>query len=384
MILAAGQVVTLDGPVLEPGWIETAGDRLVRVESGAPPAGAGFRLDHHVLLPGLINAHCHLDYTSFHRHLTPGRSFTDWIAQMNSCKHSTTLLEFAASIHRGIELLVESGTTSVLNIESFPDLIASSHAPIRVWWAVEGIDVAAPFRFPPLPDPPAVSPHAPYTASPALYREARRLAAENGAIFTTHVGESADEQMMFANRAGPLYALMARLKRDMGDCGGRSPLDVLLDQDLLPPRAILVHLNHCSVEALRRLPAGRHFVVHCPQSHRYFSHRRFRLDAFRGNGVPVLLGTDSLASAETLSLFREMQIVRDNFPRLEPQEILAMATRLPAAALNMEGLLGVLKPGALADAIAVPATHTDPFESILRHTGPVPLVMAGGHILRQP
>ena len=126
-------------------------------------------------------------------------------------------------------------------------------------------------------------------------------------------------------------------------------------------------------------------VVHCPRSHDYFGHSPFAFDRLRSLGFNVCLGTDSLASNETLSLFDEMRAFQKDFPRVSPEEILQMATVNPARALRCENVLGQIRAGFGADLVAVPCpTSTDIFEQILAFDGavhPILLRNAEGQIL---
>jgi cytosine/adenosine deaminase-related metal-dependent hydrolase len=105
---------------------------------------------------------------------------------------------------------------------------------------------------------------------------------------------------------------------------------------------------------MRLLAKNRTTVVHCPGSHDYFSHPPFKYRSMRRHGVSVCLGTDSLASNQSLSLFREMRLFKKNQPQVPAEEILAMVTVKPAQALGSGHQLGRIKPGYLADLIGIP------------------------------
>ena len=99
-------------------------------------------LGERVLMPGLVNAHCHLDYTMMRRAIQPQRSFTGWIRHINALKRSLSLDDYRDSIARGFSELQRWGTTTVANIESFPELLPEMAAPpIRTWWFLEMIDL---------------------------------------------------------------------------------------------------------------------------------------------------------------------------------------------------------------------------------------------------
>jgi aminodeoxyfutalosine deaminase len=119
--------------------------------------------------------------------------------------------------------------------------------------------------------------------------------------------------------------------------------------------------------------------VHCPRSHKYFNHNRFPFERLRPLGVNVCLGTDSLASNKTLSLFDEMRAFQKEFPTVSAEEILQMVTGNAAMALRQEKVLGRIRPGFRADLIAVPANGTgDVFEQIIAFKGTVSWMLLDG------
>jgi cytosine/adenosine deaminase-related metal-dependent hydrolase len=141
-------------------------------------------------------------------------------------------------------------------------------------------------------------------------------------------------------------------------------------------------LDDSDFSFLAKLPAGaRPSVVHCPGSHRYFRHAPFPLARLRAAGVNVCLGTDSLASTLTLSLFDEMRIFARRQPAVPAAEILEMATLNGARALGLDA--GRIEKGALADLIALPVAASDHelHEAVLEHRDPVPWMMLDGKIV---
>ena len=128
------------------------------------------------------------------------------------------------------------------------------------------------------------------------------------------------------------------------------------------------------------LAGPRFHIAHCPRSGGYFAHAPFALERLRALGFNICLGTDSLASNSTLSLFSEMRAVRAAHPAIPAREILEMATSNGARALNCGDTLGQIAPGFMADLIALPFTGRaeDVFEHIVSWAGPVVWHLAGG------
>jgi cytosine/adenosine deaminase-related metal-dependent hydrolase len=238
-----------------------------------------------------------------------------------------------------------------------------------------------------------LSPHAPYTASTALYRATRDLAHRWQIPWTTHLCESRDEDCMFRNACGPLHDFLATLGRPMNDCGaGRSSLEALVAAGALGPECITVHLNTLDERdfALLALGAPLHGlnVVHCPQCHRYFKHPPFpAARLLREGGINLCLGTDSLASSPSLNLFAELRVfaagIFSTGLHLSTRQLLETVTLNPARALGLSGRLGCVRTGAWADLIALPDNHVTTtaeaaYETVLAHSKPVEWALLAG------
>jgi cytosine/adenosine deaminase-related metal-dependent hydrolase len=210
-------------------------------------------------------------------------------------------------------------------------------------------------------------------------------------LLTTHLAESREEMEMFRDGSGPLYEFMKSIGRPMDDCGNETPLGLFVGAPgprtagklgRALPHWIVAHLNELTerdFDLLERLNSKFH-VVHCPRSHNYFGHSPFAFDRLRSLGFNISLGTDSLASNESLSLFAEMRAFQKNFPRVSPEEIFRMVTLNPARALRYENVLGQIRPGFGADLIAVPCSgSTNIFEQIIAFDRRVPWTMVNGN-----
>src|SRR5437764_13312742 len=149
MIVRARVVVTMDGPPIENGAVVISGNRILDVGgfpeiSGRHAGEEIVDLGEQALLPGLINAHCHLDYTCLRGKIPPQKSFSDWIRAINTEKAQLSAHDYIASINEGFAEAKRFGTTTIANLTAFPKLIPHIHAPIRTWWFAELIDVRAP------------------------------------------------------------------------------------------------------------------------------------------------------------------------------------------------------------------------------------------------
>jgi cytosine/adenosine deaminase-related metal-dependent hydrolase len=144
---------------------------------------------------------------------------------------------------------------------------------------------------------------------------------------------------------------------------------------------IVAHLNELTesdFELLEKLSPKFH-VVYCPRSHGYFGHNRFSFERLRALGFNISLGTDRLASNDSLSLFAETRAFQKEFPAICPEEILELVTVNPAMALGQKNLLGRIRPGFIADLIAVPCRGEDSaLDEIIAFDGPVDWMLLNG------
>lgn len=407
MIIRARTVVTMDGQPIDDGAVVVTSDRIAEVgefsELKAGATGELIDLGEQVLLPGLINAHCHLDYTCLRGKIPPQPSFVDWIRVINAEKAKLSENDYIASIKNGFAEAERFGTTTIANLTAFPELISQIDPPIRTWWFPELIDVRAPERANEIVDlavesvgrarpqlarrgegaPPwGLAPHALFTASKNLYRRCEDVARCDNILLTTHLAESRQEMEMFREAYGPLYGFVKSIGRPMDDCGKNTPLELFLgaiDGRALPDW-LVGHLNELTAsdfDLLKSLEEPFH-VVHCPRSHDYFNHVRFALEKLRALGFNVCLGTDSLASNKDLSLFAEMRMFQKEFPNVRPEEILQTVTINPARALRQANVLGRIRPGFRGDLIAVPSGSSNFLEETIAFEGSVNWMLLDG------
>ena len=400
-VVRAKKVVTLDGPIIENGAVAIAGDRIAAVGSWRdlqPRWSHGLDLGEVALLPGLINSHCHLDYTVLAGKLAPQSSFSNWIRQINRARRELKTEDYLRSIRAGISEAQRWGTSSIANVESVPELLLQiSRPPLRIWWFAELIDVQSRSTSSELVENAIVSfrgkddwlggfglsPHAPYTVSPELLRAAVAAARRDDRRLTMHLAESREEMEMFRDGRGSLFDLLRDLGRRMDDCQqNKTPLGSILDKVPLDERWIIVHLNELIETDFKRLEQSPRFhIAHCPRSSRYFQHSPFALRRLLDLGFNICLGTDSLASNSSLSLFAEMGAMRQGYPWLEPEQILRMATVNGARALGVGHSIGQITEGFYADLIAVPLGKGEEVcEQIIAFDQEVPWMMLAGQV----
>src|SRR5213082_3411096 len=406
MIVRARVVVTMDGPPIKNGAVVISGNRIVDIgtfpEISERHSGQELvDLGEQALLPGLINAHCHLDYTCLRGKIAPQKSFADWIRAINAEKAKLSEQDYLASIADGFAEAKRFGTTTIANLTAFPELVPQVNPPIRTWWFAELIDVRNPNRTSDLVELAidamkrardsgggiGLAPHAQFTASANLYRRCEEIAQSENILLTTHLAEAREEMSMFQDASGPLYEFLKSIGRDMSDCGHETPFARFAKiagaraGRALPTEWIVAHLNELAESDFELLETSKRkfHAVHSPRSHDYFGHSRFPFERLRPLGFNICLGTDSLASNADLSLFVEMRAFQRSEPALSPKEVLEMVTGNAALALGRPQLLGRIRTNCFADLIAIPCSETaDVFEEILAFEQPVAWMMVAG------
>ena len=371
--LRAGWVHPVTAPPITDGAVLVADDGTIAAlgpQALVPrPEGALEReFPEGKLVPGLVNTHTHLELT----HLAgrnPEREFSRWIRTIRALKDATTPDEFDHSAEQGVRGCWAAGVTCVADT-------GSTGAPLRAlarlggrgiyYQEVFGPDPArcaesmrelrdALTRLAPLASERArlgVSPHAPYTVSAPLYRAVAELARREAMPLAVHLAESREETALVRDGAGTFAeALRSRaIAVTAHDC---SPVEYLLRLGVLE-RATGWLCIHCvqvderDVQILRESGAG---LAHCPRSNRAHGHGTAPLAAFRGAGIPVGLGTDSVVSAGDVNLWAEAAAAG-----LEGEEALRMLTIEGARALGLDGAIGSLEVGKQADLAVFPPT----------------------------
>ena len=323
MRLRARIVVPITQPPIADGFVRVEGNRIVEVGSWAEAESkseAEEDLGGVILLPGLVNAHCHLDYTDFVGDIPAPRSFTDWINAIVDLKADVDDAAHRESWLHGAAQCLRHGITTLGNIETCPDLLPElwSATPFRMVSFLELIVIRAnsdaaqavadatdwiASHKPPRGHA-GLSPHAPYTTKPELLE----VCAATGLSLAMHLAESAEEDEMFRQGTGVLYERLSGAGREMADCGSGSPIVHAKRHGVLSENLLAIHGNYLDDDDIRLLAENQVSLVHCPRSHDYFGHAPFRAEALRAAGVNLCLGTDSLATMRDgdaeLSLFR--------------------------------------------------------------------------------
>ena len=186
---------------------------------------------------------------------------------------------------------------------------------------------------------------------------------------------------MFRDASGPLFEFLRSIGRPMDDCGHATPVAIFLRRQKIDERWIIAHLNEITetdFELLGRSP--RFQIAHCPSSHIFFGHSPFALLRLQKLGFNICLGTDSLASNSSLSLFSEMRSLLREEP-VSAREALEMATINGARAIGQSDALGGISANRLADLVAIPAeSGNNPYDTVVAFEGKVRWMMVNGRV----
>lgn len=359
----ARRIEPLVGPSLDGGYVTVVGDRIVAV--GMRPVGAVRDLGDVLLLPGLVNAHVHLDLSVDSSPIAAGASFSSWLRAVVQRRRASDPKLVERSIRVQLDALGAAGTTCMGDIAaaelghsllsasglggvSFREVIGRRPERYEPLWkeAVGSLDKAdSSVRS-------GISPHAPYSTAPEVYRRCRALPPARDVC--THWLESPEEVEYLRTGTGPLRDFL----EEMGALDDASePLGdpwAWLCEPSAGPAPTLVHCNYLQprdVDRLAELAAqGRlRGVVYCPRTHAHFGHPPHPWLQLRRRGVSIGLGTDSLASNPDLLVHREGSYLFARDRGGDPAAILRMLTLEGAACLGLGSEIGSLEAGKRAD-----------------------------------
>lgn len=378
-------VVPVEQPPIENGVVTIAGGSIVRV--GRAEAGqAAVDLGDVALLPGLVNAHTHLEFSLLTQPLGhAGMGFASWIRAVveHRREEGKRLLVETDGFQRfrrraaqaGIAELIASGTVAVGDVatvgwprESFP--VAGLRT--TVFMELLGLDPAGEDSLlamgqsfvqdlfdKPGKMQPGLSPHAPYTVSQKMVERACQLSRQERFPVAMHLAESRDELELLAGQRGPMVEVLQALGAWHPDNVKQNskPLDYLR---LLATakRALVIHGNYLAEDEIDFLAAQRErmSVVYCPRTHAYFGHDAYPLDTLLQAGARVALGTDSRASSPDLNLWEELRHVARHHSGISRDSVLKMGTLWAAEALGIADRYGSIAPGKSDRLAVVPLT----------------------------
>ncbi len=353
----------------------------------------------HLLMPGLVNSHTHLSLTKLKNKIQPGISFPDWIKKIVSYTSAMSESEEKEAIKEGLSCLIETGTTTIGDISrsgNSINVMRSMKIGGIVYLEVIGFKKSAMndqinrvnqilkdnkademVEF-------GLSPHSPYSVSPQLIESTYRLAQSNRLQIAMHIAETKEESEFIEKGEGRLRSLMEEMDRWEPDwkVSKSTPIKYLNNLGALKDMTG-IHLNYIDDEDIDIMKENNLSIVYCPKSNKWF-HRgeSYPLIKYLKKNINVSVGTDSLASNDSLNMFEEMSLIKKQFPSLSDETIVQMATINGAKALGMEKITGSLETGKKADIIALKLNgERDIYKSIFFSEGKIDFSMIAGEII---
>ena len=373
MLYRAGWVLPISTPPLRGGFVATRAGRIVSVSADAPdvPSLPGrvqtIDLGNVAILPGLVNAHTHLELSWMRHRIPPSDSMPAWASRLMSLRReqgSDPPEPIAAAIRESRA----AGTAlvgDVTNTLAAYDLLSASRLSGAVFHEVLGFNSPSPQQLVESAQAAlnrlalahgwrrSIVPHAPFSVSPALFEAIRNVAGD--LPVSVHLGESAEEMAFLRDGTGPWRDLLARIGawNEQWRPPGCGPVEYLDQLGLVNDRLLAVHGTQLQASELARLAAARATLVTCPRSNRWTGAGTPPVESFYESGVRVAIGTDSLASVENLSVFSELAQVRILAPHVPAARLLESATVAGAEALGFANEFGTIETGKRAELIAV-------------------------------
>jgi cytosine/adenosine deaminase-related metal-dependent hydrolase len=384
-------VLPITAEPIADGAVAIAGDRIAAVGPRADllsaDGDAKVREWPGILLPGLVNAHAHIEYSDFADMAGNGKAFPEWIRGVTERRATFTAAMWLESSRRGVHQMLSTGTTCVADIVTHgPALTAVAAAGMAGVSYVEmvGVDEA---RWPAALDTleghlataPAgrnvgISPHAPFTLGTEVLRRLGALARERGLRLHVHVAESAAECEFVRTGGGPFGLTVAgfELALELRGVGcGLSPTAYVDSVDLLGPDVHVAHGIHVDAADRALLRQRGSAVALCPRSNAILSAGDAPVADYLAEGNPIGVGTDSLASSPSLDLLDELRALRDLAEKQGApyaglsRRLVEVATVGGAAAMGLDDV-GRLEPGARADLAVVEVDPSgDPYEALV-------------------
>ena len=384
-VVSADWVLPVEGEPIERGAVAIEDGRIAAVGTIAE-LGAGDHFAEAAILPGIVNAHSHLEYAVY-AGFGDGLSFAPWLARHIERKARIDRREMEAIARLGAAQCLASGITTVGDA-AFTGSSAHACAELGlraiVYLEVFGRDPAAAMQqfeekaeyvSSALSDRvrAGVSPHAPYTCSTEVYAACVVL----GVPVMTHFNESQDELDWLLRGEGPMKPVEALLIEPDGQSGIRR----LAAAGLLDPSIVAAHCVKVDTEEIDLLARNDVAVVHCPRSNGFLGCGIAPLAELRAAGLRIGLGTDGVSSVPSHDPFEELRAAisaararSERADVLSAAEALELATLGGARALGLESEIGSLVPGKRAD-IAIVSLSGSPY---LPWEDPAAAVVYGG------
>jgi len=403
----ASWILPIAEPAIRNGWIAVDRGRIAAYGSPGPagPRGSadGARevdLGEVVVLPGLCNAHTHLELSYLRDEVPPASQFVTWIRGVMAARRERpdpSGPEILNAVEAAIEEATACGTAIVGDISNtlvtFAPLTRSPLAAV-VFYELIRFNAPDPTAFvaqsqqqidalvPTSRVRASLAAHAPYSVAPLVLRAIRQAIDRRPFLpCSVHLSESAEEVEFIRSGSGPWRTLL----EEIGSWDprwvppGGSPVDFLADSGFLDSRILAVHGVQMTESDLQKLAARGATLVTCPRSNGHTGAGAPPIADFYASGVHVAIGTDSLASAPDLNVFAELATMRALAPDVPAASLLESATIEGARVLGFDADYGTIEPGKAARllAVALPSSNIDVEEYLVGGIEPEQIAWIG-------
>ncbi|MBU4258933.1 MAG: amidohydrolase family protein [Proteobacteria bacterium] len=355
----AGWIIVDPYTIIRDGYIGVESGLIGDIGRGSC---SGHIIDHGpgALLPVLVNAHTHLELCALKDKVKYENGFKSWVEKLIELRNSASPETLKTGALKGLKELTESGCGVIGEISTLGitwETISKSNLA-GVWFReflgnvlpVDNTCDRKDFLVK------SIAAHAPHTLAPNRIIELKDITRKRNLPFSIHLSESEDEIEFLQTGKGKWADFMTERGIDFSNwrLPVESPVKYLEDLGVLDKKTIAVHLLHAEEKDFEILSRHDVSVCLCPRSNKNLHNRLPDIEEMLQSGLKICLGSDSLASVESLSIFNEMAFISNAFPSIPPDEILAMATVNGARALGFEDMFGSLTPGKRAAFVYVP------------------------------
>lgn len=322
-----------------------------------------------LILPSFLNLHCHLELGFLRGKLDRNKSFPEWVGQLRKHSEHREVEDYKYSVFQGVKDSLASGVSTILDVgNSEANLKYAKYSPVRIYSAleligldpkkIEGLEKRAETALKNFAvgleskSEVGVSAHAPFSCSKELIEYVNQRNTKSKFPNTIHLSESLEEKQVFESGSGKLAGFLNFIYPEWSfneakKAGFENSIEYMLENDLIERGSILVHVNHSNAAQLEKLKELDCTLVHCPASREFFGHKIPDFSAWKKAGINICLGTDSLASNDSLNMWKELKLLLEN-SEYSFRDAFDMVTVNGSKALNKKEF-GVLGENAFCD-----------------------------------
>lgn len=361
--ITAEYIYTLESEPIRNGFIEYDDNGII---AAVGQCEAGEEVMPGAIVPGFVNAHCHVELSHLHKKFCKGTGMAGFIDQINELRDWAGREVKQQLVQEWMDKMWNDGVSAMADIsndDSSFDVKKSHKMYTRTFLEVfgsepemcEGVmnDVTA---LKAVADEAGIdaapTPHSCYTMSPQLLSASAAAGLESGYL-SYHSQESQEEEDLLISGSGAMYENRKRSGMSTPPVTGDSSLKYFLDRlaDVKPApydeNILLVHnvcLQQSDIDAVKQTMNNAYFAI-CPLSNIFIHNALPPIDLMRKNGLAIVLGTDSLSSNDDLDVMKELVCLHENFPQVPMNELFTWASRNGARFLGKDDVLGSIAEG---------------------------------------